>query len=77
MGAMATMEQPKMAKRKADKPELVSVKLPADVMESARIVSSYTGEAMADMLGEMLRPILARKEKEEVAKRAKQKEGLK
>jgi hypothetical protein len=66
-----TLDRPKMAKRKADKPALESVKLPADVMESARIVAAYTGEPMSDMLGDMLRPILAKREKEEAAKRAK------
>jgi hypothetical protein len=64
-----------MAKRDASKPELVSVKLPADVMDSARIVSAYTGEVMAEMLGAMLRPILAKREKEEAAKRAKRSDG--
>jgi hypothetical protein len=68
-------ERPKMAKRRADKPALESVKLPADVMESARIVAAYTGEPMADMLGDILRPILAKREREEAAKRAKGQAG--
>lgn len=46
-----------------------SVKLPADVMESARIVAAYTGEAMAEMLGDILRPVLAKRERDEAAKR--------
>ena len=66
-----------MAKRDASKPELVSVKLPADVMDSARIVAAYSGETIAEMLGEMLRPILAKREKEEHAKRVKRSEGSK
>lgn len=60
-----------MAKKKTDKPGLVSVKLPADVMDSARIVAAYTGETIAEMLGDMLRPLLAKREREEAAKRAK------
>ena len=52
------------------KPKTLSIKLNADVVESARIVSAYTGEVMADMLSDILRPILARMEQDEVAKRA-------
>jgi hypothetical protein len=64
-----------MAKKRADKPALESVKLPADVMESARIVAAYTGDSMAEMLGNMLRPILAKREREEAAKREKERGG--
>jgi hypothetical protein len=71
MRGSPTLEQPKMTKRRGDKPALESVKLPGDVMESARIVAAYTGEPMADMLGDMLRPILVKREREEAAKRAK------
>ena len=71
MSQAMMLERPKMAKRRADKPALESVKLPADVMESARIVAAYTGESMSDMLGDMLRPLLIKKEREEAAKRAK------
>lgn len=71
MATTLESERPKMAKRRADKPPLESVKLPADVMESARIVAAYTGEPLADMLGDMLRPLLAKREKEEAARRAK------
>lgn len=77
MNATPTLERPKMAKRRADKPALESVKLPADVMESARIVAAYTGETIADMLGDMLRPLLAKREREEAAKRAKGQGGSK
>lgn len=67
-----TPERPKMAlNKKSDKPALESVKLPADVMESARIVAAYTGETLAEMLGDILRPVLSKREKEEAAKRAK------
>jgi len=51
--------------------EVCRVKLPADVMESARIVAAYTGEAMAEMLGDILRPVLAKRERDEAAKREK------
>ena len=71
MSEIQTVERPKMAKRKADKAALESVKLPGDVMESARIVTAYTGESLAEMLGDILRPILAKREKDEAVKRAK------
>ena len=72
MEAILTPERSKMAKRRADKPLLESVKLPSDVMNSARIVAAYTGESIADMLGDMLRPLLTKREKDEAAKRAKE-----
>jgi len=62
--------EPSMASKK---PDTLSVKLPRDVVESARIVAAYTGEPMMEMLGDILRPILAQKEREEVAKRTKPK----
>ena len=71
MSVSQTLERPTMAKRRAGKPALESVKLPADVMASARIVAAYTGEPLAEMLGDILRPILAKREHEEAAKRAK------
>jgi hypothetical protein len=64
-----------MAKKRSDKPTLESVKLPADVMASARIVAAYTGESMSEMLGGLLRPILAKREREEAAKREKERGG--
>lgn len=51
------------------------VKLAADTIEAARIVSAFRGETMTDMLSDILRPILARMEREETAKRAKTKKG--
>jgi hypothetical protein len=54
----------------AEKPKAMSVKFPMDVIESARIVSAYRGETMADRLGEILRPALAKMEQEEIARRA-------
>lgn len=53
----------------------LSVKLHADVVKAARIVSSYRDEAMTDMLSGILRPILARMEDEEVAKRGRASKG--
>jgi hypothetical protein len=53
------------------KPKTLSVKLPMDVIEAARIVSAYRGEPMADMLADILRPALVKMERDEVAKRAK------
>jgi hypothetical protein len=53
-----------------DKPKTLSVKLHVDVIESARIVAAYRNETMTDMLGEILRPVLAKMEREEVAKRS-------
>lgn len=61
----ATMETP-MA---AEKPKTMSIKLPMDVIESARIVSAYRGGTMTELMGEILRPALARMEQEEIAKR--------
>jgi hypothetical protein len=53
----------------------LSVKLHMDVIEAARIVSAFRGETMTDMLSDILRPILARMEREETTKRAKTKKG--
>jgi hypothetical protein len=52
-----------------DKPKTMSIKMPMDVIESARIVSAYRGETMTDLLAEILRPVLAKMEQEEIAKR--------
>jgi hypothetical protein len=60
-----------MAKRRADRPVLESVKIRSDVMDSARVVAVLTGESIADMLSDILRPVLARREREEVARKAK------
>jgi hypothetical protein len=54
-----------------EKPKTLSVKLHLDVIESARIVSAYRNESMTDMLSELLRPMLAKMEQEEIARRAK------
>lgn len=46
-------------------------RLHMDVIESARIVSAYRGESMVDMLSDILRPVLAKMEQEEVVKRTR------
>jgi hypothetical protein len=64
-----------------EKPKLMSVKLPGDVLESARIVAAFRGSTMTDLLAEILRPALAELEQEEMSKRsqsaAKRKGGAK
>jgi hypothetical protein len=52
-----------------NKPKTMSIKLPMDVIESARIVSAYRGGTMTDLMGDILRPALAKMEQEEIAKR--------
>jgi hypothetical protein len=64
------MEAPTMT---AEKPKTLSVKLHMDVIESARIVTAYKNETMTDLLSDLLRPALARLEREEVAKRTAEK----
>lgn len=54
------------------RPKTLSVKLHMDVVESARIVGAFRNEPMTDMLSSILRPILAKMEREEIAKRAKE-----
>jgi plasmid stability protein len=58
-----------------EKPKTQSLKMPMDVIESARIVAAFKGQSMADLVGDILRPALAKMEKEEMAKRTKAKEG--
>lgn len=53
------------------KPKTLPVRLAIDVIESARIIAAFRNEPMAEMLSDILRPILAKMEKEEVAKRSK------
>lgn len=60
-----------------EKSKTLSVKLHIDVIESARIVAAYRGEAMTDMLSDILRPILVKMEREEVARRAKEEKPTK
>jgi hypothetical protein len=55
----------------AEKPKTMSVKMPMDVIEAARIVSAYRGMSMTDLMGDILRPALAKMEQEEIVKRTK------
>jgi hypothetical protein len=59
------------------KQETLSVKLHLDVVESARIVVAYRGGTMTDLLSDVLRPVLAKMERDEVAKRAKAEQAAK
>ena len=54
-----------------DKPKTISVKLRTATVESARIVVAYTGGTLTDHLSDILDPILAKQEEEEIAKRHK------
>jgi hypothetical protein len=54
-----------------DKPKTLSVKLPMDVVESARVAAACRNVSMTDMLGDILRPIITKIEQEEIAKRTK------
>lgn len=58
-----------------DKPKTLSVKLALDVIESARVVAALTGEPMTDILSDILRPIIFKREQEELAKRTKAPKG--
>jgi hypothetical protein len=48
-----------------------SVKLPIDVIEMARIVAACRNETMTELLGDTLRPLLEKMQREEFAKRSK------
>jgi hypothetical protein len=63
----AVAEKP-MADEK--EPKTLSVRLHMDVIKSARIIAAYQGVQMTDLLSDILRPVLARIEKQEVDKRA-------
>lgn len=54
-----------------EKTRTLSVKLHEDVVESARIIAAFRKEPMTDLLSNVLRPILAKMEREEIAKRTK------
>lgn len=54
----------------------LSAKLPADVVESARIVAAFRNQSMADLIGEILRPVLKRMETEEIAKRQRDRDEV-
>jgi hypothetical protein len=47
------------------------------IIESARIGAAFRGQAMADLVGDILRPAPAKMEQDEMAKRVKSKEAKK
>jgi hypothetical protein len=51
------------------KADRLSIKLDADLVQSARLIAALTGEDQQDLLARILRPILTRMEAEELAKR--------
>jgi hypothetical protein len=57
------------------KPKTLSVKLRIQAIETARIVAAYRNETLTDLISDIVEPILARMEKEEVAKRNKPSKG--
>jgi hypothetical protein len=59
----------------ADKAKIVTVKVDADVLESARIVAAFKGVPIQDLLSDILRPALARMEREEIEKRQRKAGG--
>jgi hypothetical protein len=65
--AALTLDEP-MAK---PKPRSLSVKLDADVVESARVAAALRGELISDMLSGLLRPAVARLEEEALDKRTR------
>jgi hypothetical protein len=54
----------------AEEKKAMSIKMPFDVIESARIVSAFRGESMTDLISDILRPALAKMEREEIKKRS-------
>jgi hypothetical protein len=66
----ALRDAPEVAKKKG-----VSVQIDEDVVKSARLVSALTDKPMATLISEILRPILAKMEAEELAKRMRPKGG--
>ena len=52
-----------------------SVKMPVDVLDTARVVAALRNETITDVLSDILRPALAKLEREELAKRSKRAEG--
>lgn len=67
------MDPPRnMAKKKA---ETAQIRLAVDVIQSARIVAAYRDMEPGDFLSDFLRPILAKLEADEAAKRARTKGG--
>jgi hypothetical protein len=58
-----------------EKPKTLSVKLRIKAIESARIVAAYRNETLTDLISDIIEPVLAKMEKEEVAKRNKPLKG--
>lgn len=69
MGSGA-MLQGAMAKKKG-----ISVQIDEDVVKSARLVSALVDKPMSALISEILRPILAKMEADELARRARPKGG--
>lgn len=63
---MVALLEPPMSEKKSN---TLSVKLHADVVESARVVTAIGGESMTDLLSSILRPVLTKMEEEAVRKR--------
>lgn len=61
-----------MSTDKSKQPDVQSVKLKLDVIQSARIVASCRGVSITDLLSDILRPIVVKMEREEMTKRLKQ-----
>lgn len=58
-----------------EKPKPLSVKLRPETVEAARIVAVYRGVTITDLLSDILDPILAKMEYEEVTRRTKASKG--
>lgn len=54
-----------------ERPKTLSVKLPMDVIEQARVVAAVENVTISDLLAEIIRPVLARREQEALARRVK------
>jgi hypothetical protein len=61
-----------MAKKKG-----TSVQIDDDVVKTARLVSALTDKPMSTLISDLLRPVLAKMETEEMAKRSRSKGGAK
>jgi hypothetical protein len=59
-----------MAKKKG-----TSVQIDDDVVKSARLVSALTDKPMSTLISDLLRPVLAKMENDELAKRTRPKGG--
>lgn len=66
----AVLQGPSVAKKKG-----VSVQIDEDVVKAARLVSALVDKPMATLISEILRPILAKMEADELAKRVRPRGG--